>query len=1044
MRSARLASSLLLLALVPVAARSQVAHPDTTLLSAFGWRQVGPANMSGRVSAVIGNPHNPREILVGFATGGLWRSVNGGVTWTAVFDHEKVSTVSALAMAPSDTAVVYAGTGEADSRNSISPGGGVWKSTDAGKTWAFTGLEDTRQIGRIAVDPTDADVAYVAALGHAWGPNKDRGLYKTTDGGKTWTNVKFISDRAGFVDVAVDPADHATVWAASWERQRTAYSLTSGGPGSGLWKSTDAGAHWTRIAGGGWPATALGRIGIAVAPSSPRTVYAMVEADSNPNPESLRKGFVADTSKRQRLQSGLYRTTDGGATWTRMNADDDRPFYFSQVRVDPRDPERIYWMGTQLFFANDGGRTPRRIGAGVHVDYHAFWGDPADPDHYLVGEDGGLAITWDRGRSYDAIMQMPVGQFYAVALDNQEPFWICGGLQDNGSWCGPSRTNRRAGILNQDWFNVGGGDGFYAAVDPTDPNTVYAESQGGSISRLDLRTWERKQIRPVPAPLSRTLEDSVLIARGDTTKPATPEQERAVAAYKARIAADSVNRPRFNWSTPFFVSPHNPRTLYLGGNRLYRSVDRGDHWQPVSEDLSTRDSTRIKTSTRTTGGITRDVTGAETHGTITTAAESPVRAGILWAGTDDGNVWVSTDGGAAWTSLAGRFPGVPAKTWVTRVEPSHFDTATCYVTFDGHRDDNDKPYVFVTTDFGKTFRSLAATLPATGFVHVIREDPRKRSLLFLGTEQAPWVSFDTGATWHRLDWGMPTVPVHDLAVHPRDRVLVAATHGRSIFTMDVGPLEELTDSIQDAPFHLFTVDPALLYNERTGQFWSGNREFDAANPPFGARIAYRLPGATSAVVDTGVPGRPGEDDDPAAAPQDDERPAPPAEAGAEQQRRARADTVHFVITGPLGDTVRTLNGNGGPGFHWLTWDLRKNRTPMGPAARRDSILAAARSRVVKDSMAAAWRGDTTERGKRLAAGRDPEPGEPGAWEPPPGLRTGRFGGGGGGGFGGFGGGAMVEPGDYVVSVTVNGATYRRVIHVHRPEGPQSAVAGDWQ
>jgi hypothetical protein len=1005
------------------------------MLAAFAWRAVGPANMSGRVSAIVGNPLNAKETLVGFASGGLWRTVNAGVTWTPVFDHERVSTVSALAMAASDTAVVWAGTGEADSRNSISPGGGVYKSTDAGKTWTLMGLEDTRQVGRIAIDPSNPDVVYVAALGHAWGPNRERGLFKTGDGGKTWQNVNFVSDRAGFVDVAIDPSDHSVVWAASWERQRTPYSLVSGGPGSGLWKSSDAGATWKRIAGGGFPATTLGRIGIAVAPSDSRTVYAMVEADSNPNPESLRKGFVADTSKRQRLQSGLYRSGDGGATWTRMNPDDDRPFYFSQVRVDPRNPDRVYWMGTELFFSNDGGRTPRRVGQGVHVDYHAFWGDPGDPDRYVVGEDGGLAVTFDRGRSYDAIMQMAVGQFYAIALDMQQPFWICGGLQDNGSWCGPSRTNRRAGILNQDWLNVDGGDGFYAAVDPTDPNTVYAESQGGSISRLDLGTWARKQIRPVKGPLSRLLEDSVLIARGDTAAPAAPEAQRAVAAYRARIVADSLNRPRFNWSTPFFLSPHNPRTLYLGGNRLYKSVDRGDNWVPISEDLSTRDSTRIKVSTRTTGGITRDVTGAETHGTITTVAESPVRAGILWAGTDDGNVWLTTDDGVAWTSLAGRFPGVPAKTWVTRVEPSHFDSATCYVTFDGHRDDVNRPFVYVTNDFGRTFRSLAATLPPTAFVHVIREDPRKRSLLFLGTEQAPYVSFDTGATWHVLDRLMPTVPVHDLAIHPRDRVLVAGTHGRSIYTLDIGPLEELSDSIAAAPFTLFGVDPALLYNERTGQFWSGNKQFDAANPPFGARIAYRLPGSTTAVVDTAPPAEPGGEE---AGAQDDER----RPAAAPEQRRQRADTLQFVITGPLGDTIRTFRASGAPGFHWTTWDLRKNRTPLGPAARRDSILAAARSKLVHDSLAAAWRGDSTERGRALAAGHDPEPGEPGAWEPPEGFRAGR-GGGGGGGFGGFGGASLVDPGDYVLSVTVNGTTYRRVIHVQRPEGAKSAVAGEW-
>jgi photosystem II stability/assembly factor-like uncharacterized protein len=1033
----RRALAVLALALfAPLAARAQrgpadsaasgdtAALADTTLLGAFRWREIGPANMGGRVSAVIGNPRNPKELLAGFASGGLWRSDDAGTTWKPVFDHQQVSTVSALAMAPGDTSIVWAGTGEADSRNSISPGGGVYESSDAGKTWTFMGLEATRQIGRIAIDPTDPNVVYVAALGHAWGPNRERGLYKTTDGGRTWRDVKYVSDRAGFVDVAVDPSDHDIVWASSWERQRTPYSLVSGGPGSALWRSADAGAHWTRIHGGGFPATLLGRIAIAIAPSDPRVVYAMVEADSNPNPASLRRGFVPDTARRQRLQSGLYRTTDGGTTWTRMNSDDERPFYFSQVRVDPRDPDRVYWMAEELKYSNDGGRTPRIVGQSVHVDYHAFWIDPGDPDHYVVGEDGGLAITWDRGRSFDAIMQFPVGQFYAIGLDMQQPFWICGGLQDNGAWCGPSAATRRDGILNQDWFNVGGGDGFYAAIDPTDPDIVYSESQGGRISRLDLKTWDRARIVPGGRPLARVLEDSVILARGDTTKPETPEAQRAVDAYRARIAADSLNRPRFNWSTPFILSPHNPRTLYLGGNRLYKSVDRGDQWVPISPDLSGHDSTRIDASLYTTGGITRDVTGAETYGTITTVGESPVRPGILWVGTDDGNVWLSTDDGAAWTRLTGRFPGVPPFTWVSRVEPSHFDSATCYVTFDGHRDDDDRPWIYVTHDFGRTFRSLAATLPARDFVHVIREDPRRRALLFLGTEHGAWVSFDAGEAWHRLDAGLPTVPVHDLAIHPRDRVLVAATHGRSLYTLDVGPLEELTDSILAAPFYLFPVEPALRYAQRTGQFWSGDKLFHTDNPPFGATLAYRLPGATAAHSDSA-----------AASGGAAEAAAGPPAGG--RGARAPADTLAFVLTGPLGDTVRTLHASGAPGFHWLTWDLRKGREPLGPAARRDSVLAAARSRVVRDSLAEAYRGDTTARGRRLAHGRDPEPGEPGRYEPPPGLEPRRF--------GRFGAGAdLVDPGDYVVSVILNGVAYRRVVHVERPSGRTSAVAGDWQ
>ena len=1024
MRSALALLTVALLAPPGVQAQTPAPDPvaltDTTFLAAFPWRPIGPANMGGRVSAVIGNPRNPKELLAGFATGGMWRTVNNGVTWTPVFDHHRTSSVSALAMAPGDTSVVWAGTGEADSRNSISPGAGVFKSTDAGRTWTYMGLEHTRQIGRIAIDPTDPNVVYVAALGHAWGPNPERGLYKTTDGGRTWKLVKFVSDRAGFVDVAIDPSAHDVVWASSWERARTPWSLTSGGPGSALWKSDDAGAHWRRIRGHGFPTTMLGRIDIAIPAGDPRMVYAMVEADSEPNPPSLRRGFVPDTARRQRLQSGLYRTSDGGATWVKTNSDDDRPFYFSQVRVDPRDSDRVYWMATELKFSNAGGGMPRIVGQGVHVDYHAFWVDPTDPDHYVVGEDGGLAITWDRGRTYDAIMRFPVGQFYAIALDMQEPFWICGGLQDNGEWCGPSRTNRDDGIMNQDWVNVDGGDGFYAAMDPTDPNIVYAESQSGYLSRLDLRTWRRAGIRPGARPLDRVLQDSIILARGDTTRPITPEEQRAVDAYRARITADSLHPARFNWSTPFILSPHNSATLYLGGDRLYQSVDRGDHWTPISGDLaSPDDSARIAVSLHTTGGITRDVTGAETYGTATTLAESPVRPGILWVGTDDGNVWLTTDGGGHWTNLAGRFPGVPARTWVSRVEPSHFDSATCYVTFDGHRDDDNRPWVFVTRDFGKTFRGLSAGIPDGDFVHVIREDPRRRDLLFLGTEHGAYVSFDAGEAWHRLDAGLPTVPVHDFAIHPRDRVIVAATHGRSLYTMDIGPLEELTDSILAAPFHLFTLDPALDYQVRGGQSWSGDRLFAASNPPFGARIAYRLPGPTAAARDTEAGPSP--------------RGREPGAAG----HRAPADTLRFVVTGPLGDTVRTLEASGAPGFHWVTWNLRADPKPMGPAARRDSVLAAARSKVVRDSLEAAYRGDTTWLARRLARGQDPEPGEPGRYEAPPGLEPPRF-------FFGSGGGALVEPGDYVLSVTVNGATSRRVVHVERPGGPRSALAGDWQ
>jgi len=1033
--------ALLATALPCAPAAAQSVRLDTTLLSGFSWRPIGPANMAGRISGIAANPLNAKVIYVATATGSLWKTVNAGTTWTPIFENQPVHSVSEVAIAPSDTSVIWIGTGEEDSRNSISPGAGVYKSTDAGRTWTYMGLRETQAIGRVLINPTDPNIVYVAALGHAWGPNRERGLFKTTDGGRTWQNVKFVSDRAGFIDVAMSPANPNVLLAASWERVRGPYFLRSGGPGSALWRTEDGGATWRQVTGGGLPTTTLGRLALAFAPSNPQVVYAHVEADSNPNPESLRRGFVADTTKKQKLQSGLFRSADGGATWTRMNDENDRPFYYSQVRVDPRNPDRVYWFGANLSFSNDGGRTIRRIGQGVHSDFHAMWIDPNDPDHYLLGEDGGVDITYDRGRTYDHVMQMALGQFYAVSVDMQKPFWVCGGLQDNGSWCGPSQSLRPAGIQNQDWFNVGGGDGFYTAMDPTDPNIVYSESQGGAIGRVDLSTGERASIRPGGRPLSQLLEDSIIVTRGDTTAPATSDRQRAIDAYRARVREDSLGRPRFNWSSPFFISPHNHATLYMGGNRLFKSVDRGDHWTPVSEDLSTRDTMRIRVSTKTTGGVTLDATGAETHGTITTTAESPLRPGILWAGTDDGNVWVTRNDGATWENLTSRFPGLAPKTWVTRVEPSHFDSATAYVTFDGHRDDNFRPYVYVTNDFGRTFRSLAAGLPQDFYVHVIREDPRRKELLFLGTEYAPFVSLDAGQTWARLGRGLPTVPVHDIVIHPRDRIAVAGTHGRSIYTMDIGPLEELTDSAQSSTVALFAVDPAVLYTPRGGQASVGSKLFSAPNPPFGARIAYRLTGNPSA-VDTLAARRAAAADTAGAQPQLE---GPQAERAAQfgfapQRAPGRADTVTLVLTGPAGDTVRTMKVSGTPGMHWVTWDLRKNRAPLGPAARRDSIRAAERQRATRDSVTAAARADTTS-GRRRSPFRDPEPGEPGTPVLPAG---GGFGGGGGGGGGGgrFGGAGFVEPGDYLLTLKVGTTELHRVIHVERMGGyPQSVMVG---
>ncbi len=945
--------------------------------------------MGGRVTDIEVDPRNSKVFYVATATGGIWKTINAGTMFFPLFDQERVISLGDIAIAPTNGDVIWAGTGEEDARNSISPGGGIYKSVDAGRTWKLMGLEKTEHIARIVVDPKNADVVYVAAIGRTWSNNPDRGLYKTTDGGVTWRLMKFISDKAGFIELVMDPVDNRTLWAASWERIRGPYFLQSGGPGSGLWKSTDAGETWTEVKGGGFPETMKGRIGLTISPSDPKVMYAMIEADTMKRP--LKKGEVADTSKAQRLNSGLYRSSDGGSTWALMqrNSSDARPFYYSQVRVDPKDPDRVYWMSSVFRFSDDGGKTERRGALSIHTDWHAMWIDPEDPEHFIIGDDGGIGITWDRGGTYDFPNTFAIGQFYAVNYDMSKPYRVCGGLQDNGTWCGPSRTRARNGAGNADWFNVGGGDGFFTAIDPNDPNIIYSESQGGNVSRLDLSSGARYSImrgRGGAVPY----EDSLIIARGDTTQPVNPQISAALEAVRARARADSASRLRFNWSAPFLLSAHSPTTIYLGGNKLLKSSDRGDHFYPVSPDLSTADSMRIRISTKTTGGITLDATGAETYGALTTIAESPVRPGILWVGTDDGNVWGSTNDGGSWTNLTKRFPGVPARTYVSRVEASGFDTSTVYVSFDAHRDGDFKPYLYVSNDMGKTFRSIAANLPTGGpdFIHVIREDPYNRNLLFVGTDVAAYVSTDRGASWQRFMNGMPTVPIHDLRIHPRDRELIAATHGRSIWVVAIAALEQLADSVMSQRAHFFQPGVAFAYAQRTTQEWNGNKIYLADNPEYGATLDYRLAAA------------------------------------------APSDTARIVITDVRGDVVRRLNGTALAGMNRVVWDLRGMPRPLGPAGVRDSVNAERVRRQRADSVRAGRGTDTTAAGPRRGRRPSADSGEVNLRpaEAPAGQPAG--GAGGGRGRGGRNG-PVVSEGDYLVTITVGGNVMKRVVTVER-------------
>ncbi len=920
-------------------AAAQAPAIDSAFAAGLRWRPVGPANMSGRVTDVEGLPSPSRTFYAASAAGGVWKTTNGGTTFKPLFQNERVVSAGDLAIAPSDSMQIWLGTGEEDSRNTISPGGGIYKSTDGGETWQLLGLEKTEHIGRVIVHPTNPDIVYVAALGAAWRSNPERGLYKTVDGGKTWQLIKFISDKAGFVDMVMDPSNPNVLFAASWERVRGPYFLQSGGPGSALWKTTDGGATWTEVKGGGFPATTKGRIGLAIAPSNHDVVYALAEAD---NPKGLKGGCRAA----EKGGCGLYRSNDGGATWEWMNGNDVRPFYYSQVRVDVKDPNRVYWSSTPVNYSNDGGKTIGNTTGGIHVDHHAMWLDPNDANHFITGNDGGVAQTWDKGGTFDFLNVFPIGQFYIVSYDMRTPYWVCGGLQDNGSWCGPSRkSSPNNPITNHDWFTFNGGDGFYTAQDPRDWHIIYGESQGGNIGRMDLRTGVRTALRkPSWLDTYRAFEDSIIVERGDTAQPLTPPLQKRLQDLRMRQVTDSVALAlRWNWNTPFFLSPHNPDVLYAGANRVMKSTKRGDDLQPISPDLTYRDSMKIRVSTQTTGGVTPDVTQAETFGTIVSLAESPIAAGVLFAGTDDGRVWSSQDDGKTWNEHTKGFGKlVPAGSYVSRIEPSRVDVARFYVTFDNHRNGDFTPYVFATDNGGKTFRSIASNLPrgAADFAHVIREDPVNPNLLYVGTDVGAYISLDRGVTWTKFMNGLPTVPVHDLRVHPRDRELIAATHGRSIWIVDVAPLQQYSSQLMAATdATLLQLKPALAYADPpVGGESLGQKAFQAQSPQFGAEITYWIPAQQPAAVSTGSP-----------AADSDARDARP-QGRAQGQRGPRATVV---VLDQKGDTMQVLNGLATRGLQRVYWNLRKRPDapkPLSPAEKRDSVLMDVRIAFVTDSL----------------------------------------------------------------------------------------------
>lgn len=797
-----------------------LALPET-ILDGLKWRSIGPANMGGRIDDFAVVESNPRIIYVATASGGLWKTTNNGVTWEPLFDDQTTSSIGDVTVSPSHPDIVWVGTGEPNNRQSSSWGDGVFKSEDGGRTWKNMGLRDSHHIGRIAIHPTNPDVVYVAALGHLWGPNKERGLFRTTDGGKTWVNTKFIDENTGFVDVAIDPENPSTLYAAAYQRQRTAYGFNGGGPGSGLYKTTDGGETWTKLTNG-LPDGPTGRIGIDIYRRDPSIVYAIIE---NRN-------------------GGVFRSEDKGLTWKKMSSTNPRPMYYSKIRIDPNNDQRIWVLGAAMYYSEDGGKTFNTdYVQGIHGDHHAMWINPADSDHIILGSDGGIHISYDRGKSWDFINTIPLGQFYEVTFDMRKPYYIYGGLQDNGSWGGPSATWTRIGITNDEWIRIGGGDGFYVQVDPTDHNTIYAESQDGNVFRFDLRSGESKSIRP------------------------QPEQEG--------------ERYRFNWNSPILISPHNPKKIFYGGNRLFISRDRGDNWEATIDLTTQTDRDKLPIM-----GVVPDATTLSRHdgvsffGTITTISESPLKEGIIYVGTDDGLVQVSMDDGKTWKNITPQPPAVPKSTYVSRVVASGHAQGRAYVTFDGHRSDDFKPYAFVTEDYGNTWKNISANLPHGSTLSVIREHLRNPDLLFVGTERGAYISIDRGLRWTRIKSNLPLVPVDDIAIHPRDNDLILGTHGRSIWILDdITPLEQLRPDVLSSASCLFDIRPAVIFNPHFHKGDLGHKFFVAPNPPFGALISYYL------------------------------------------KEKPKGD-VKIVITDSAGKVVRELKGEKEPGIHRLSWDLR--------------------------------------------------------------------------------------------------------------------------
>ena len=840
------------------AGQTPPAKIDSDTISGLGARNIGSAAMSGRIAAVDAVQEGQRlTIYVGSASGGVWKSVNGGTTFKPVFDEQSVQSIGAVTIDPKNPKVIWVGTGESWTRNSVSIGDGVYKSVDGGETWTNVGLRESERISKILVNPNQTNTVYVCAPGKLWSDSEERGLYKTTDGGKTWTKIlKGANASTGCSMISMDRQNPDTVYAGMWDFRRKGWTFRSGGDGpdafsgSGLFKSTDGGASWSELtdkSASGLPSKPWGRIALAVAPSKPATIYAFIEAEIP--------------------KDGLYRSDDGGKTWRHLDRSQNmiwRPFYFANLTVDPKDENKVYKPDLSLIASNDGGRSFSNISGGAHGDFHDVWVNPNNPDNLITGDDGGLWYSYDGGNRWWKAENLPVSQFYHVSIDMDTPYHVYGGLQDNSSWVGDSAYP--GGITNSRWENVYGGDGFWAFADPADPDYIYAEYQGGEISRINRKTLESRNIKPLPQ-------------------------------YKE-------GKLRYNWNTPIHVSPTQRGTIYLGSQFLFRSRDRGQTWERISPDLTTNDSEKQKQEQ--SGGITVDNSSAEMHTTIFSICESPKDPNLIWVGTDDGNIQLTRDSGKTWKNLTSNIKGLPKSAWVSSVDAGHFDSGTAYATFDLHTFGDMRPYVYKTIDFGNTWTQIIGpTAEVKGYAHVVKEDIVNKDLLFVGTELGLWVSIDGGKQWAQYKvHDFPNVAVRDLAIHPRDKDLIIATHGRGIWIIDdITPLRSLTPQVLATEAAFIEARPTVQRVAASGGWVNGDATFVGANPTDEAVITYY------------------------------------------QQKRHIFGDLKIEVLDQTGKVVTTIPSSKRRGLNRATWSMRL-KAPRVPTAASAAFAAATGPRVL--------------------------------------------------------------------------------------------------